>query len=88
MTQVKQKVIKFPLEVIGELERLVQPGKRSEFVVEATRQRLERVKLGQALAKTAGILKSEDYPEFATSEDVAKWVRELRERDFSCDRGG
>jgi len=87
MTQVKQKVIKFPLEVIGELERLVQPGKRSEFVVEATRERLERVKLGQALAKTAGILKSEDYPEFATSEDVAKWVRELRERDFSCDRG-
>jgi metal-responsive CopG/Arc/MetJ family transcriptional regulator len=87
MTQVKQKVIKFPLEVIGELERLVQPGKRSEFVVEATRERLERVKLGQALAKTAGSLKSEDYPEFAASEDVAKWVRELRERDFSCDRG-
>jgi len=87
MAQVKQKVIKFPLEVIGELERLVQPGKRSEFVVEATRERLERLKLGQALAKTAGSLKSEDYPEFATSEDVAKWVRELRERDFSRDGG-
>ena len=83
MSQVKQKVIKFPLEVIGELERLVQPGKRSEFVIEATREKLERVKLGKALAKTAGGLKIEDYPEFATSEDVAKWIRELRERNFS-----
>ncbi len=47
-----------------------------------SREKLERVKLGEALAKTAGSLKSEDYPEFATSEDVAKWVRELRQRDF------
>jgi len=86
MPKVKQKVIKFPLEVIGELDRLVQPGKRTEFVVEATKEKLERVKLGEALAKTAGSLKSEDYPEFATSEDVAKWVRELRQRDFSRDR--
>ncbi|MCK4388054.1 MAG: hypothetical protein KAW00_04700 [Dehalococcoidia bacterium] len=86
MTKVKQKVIKFPLEVIGELDRLVQPGKRTKFVVEATKEKLERVKLGAALAKTAGSLKSEDYPEFATSEDVAKWVRELRQRDFSRDR--
>jgi len=87
MSQVKQKVIKFPLEVIGDLERLVRSGKRSEFVVEATREKLERVKLGEALSKTAGSLKPEDYPEFATSEDAAKWVRELRERDFSCNRG-
>ena len=83
MGQVKQKMIKFPLEVIGDLERLVQTGKRSEFVVEATREKLGRVKLGEALSKTAGSLKLEDYPEFATSEDVAKWVRELRERNFS-----
>jgi len=86
MTKVKQKVIKFPLEVIGELDKLVQPGKRTKFVVEATKEKLERVKLGEALVKTAGSLKSEDYPEFATSEDVAKWVRELRQRDFSRDR--
>ena len=46
------------------------------------REKLERVKLGEALVKTAGSLNSEDYPEFATSEDVAKWVRELRQRDF------
>ena len=83
MSQVKQKVIKFPLEVIGDLERLVRQGKRSEFVVEATREKLERVRLGEALAKTAGSLTTENYPEFATSEDVAKWVRELRARDFS-----
>ena len=87
MSQVKQKLIKFPLEVIGELESLVRPGKRSEFVVEATREKLERVKLAKALAKTAGSLKSEDYPEFATTEDVAKWVEELRERNFSRVRG-
>lgn len=82
MLRVKQKVINFPLEVIGELERLVQPGKRTEFIVEATREKLERVRLGEALAKTAGSLKSEDYPEFATSESTARWVSELRQRDF------
>jgi hypothetical protein len=47
-----------------------------------SREKLEMVKLGEALAKTAGSLKSEDYPEFAISEDVAKWVRESRQRNF------
>ena len=78
----KQKVIKFPLDVIAELESLVKPGKRTEFVVEATREKLRRARLGAALAEAAGSLKSEDYPEFATSEDVAGWVSELRRRDY------
>lgn len=47
-----------------------------------SREKLERAKLGKALAKTVGSLKSEDYPEFATSEDVARWMRELRQCNF------
>ena len=39
---------------------------------------IERKQLG-AIKKAKGILNEEDYPEFSTSNDVADWVRKLRE---------
>jgi len=81
MSNTRAKVIKFPEEVARELDRLVGPGKRTSFVVEATVEKLERLRLRRALERTAGILKEDEYPEFRSSEDTVRWVNELRGRE-------
>ncbi|MDO8749862.1 MAG: ribbon-helix-helix domain-containing protein [Dehalococcoidia bacterium] len=70
-----------PEEMVKEVDALVGKRKRSQFVGEAVREKLRRENLLAALAATAGILSAEDYPEWATSEEVAAWVHDMRQRD-------
>ncbi len=77
--ETKQTPIRFPVDLLKEIDIYVGSGHRSKFVIEAARKELMKIKQQKALQKVKGILKKEDYPEFATSEDVADWVRRLRE---------
>ncbi|MSQ22375.1 MAG: hypothetical protein EXR53_03585 [Dehalococcoidia bacterium] len=70
-----------PEEMVKEVDALVGKRKRSQFVGEAVREKLRRENLLAALAATAGILSAEDYPEWATSEEVAAWVHDMRRQD-------
>ncbi len=67
-----------PDQLIGEVDRLVGKRGRSAFFAEAARERLRRERLTKALKETAGSIKAEDHPEWATSAKVAAWVRKLR----------
>lgn len=76
-----------PKEIVEEVDRLVGQRKRSAFVVEALIEKLQRERLGRALAETAGFLAKEDHPEWATPELTSAWVRKLRAVDSeSTDR--
>jgi metal-responsive CopG/Arc/MetJ family transcriptional regulator len=70
-----------PEEMVKEVDELVGKRKRSRFVEEAVREKLWREKQSAALAATAGVLSAEDYPEWASSEQVAAWVHDMRRRD-------
>lgn len=65
-------------EVVETIDRLVGERGRSRFLEEAARERLERLDLEHALASTAGILKSKDYPEFEDQASINEWVRAQR----------
>ena len=67
-----------PDDLIEAVDRLVGKRRRSAFVTEALRERLRREQLLQALEESAGILKKEDYPHWATPEKAARWVRKIR----------
>lgn len=71
--------IRFPVDLLSDLDKLVGPGKRSKFIIEATQKELLRLKQKKALSSAAGIFKEMDYPEFATNGDTYSWVRKLRE---------
>ena len=71
----------FPKELIEAVDRLVGPRKRSAFFVQAVEEKIDRERLGTALATTAGFLGEESHSEWATPEHVAAWVRELRSLD-------
>lgn len=74
--------VAFPPEVMAELSALVPSRERNRFVVEATRERLRRERLGRALedARRDPIWKEEDHPDLKTPEDVAAYVRRSRDR--------
>ncbi|MCL5935102.1 MAG: hypothetical protein M1543_01185 [Firmicutes bacterium] len=71
--------IRFPVELLSDLDKYVGERQRSRFIIDATKKELFRVKQKKALQSAVGIFKEGDYPEFATADDVSTWVRKLRE---------
>jgi metal-responsive CopG/Arc/MetJ family transcriptional regulator len=57
-----------PGELIQQVDKVAGKRKRSRFVEEAIREKLEREQLGEVLAKSAGILKDEKISEWETPE--------------------
>ncbi len=73
--------IVLPEDLIAELDDLVGPRGRSEYIAEALREKLRREKLRRALISTAGILADEDIPEWATPELTSAWIERGRRKD-------
>lgn len=88
MEKTRLTPIRFPVDLLLELDRYVGQGQKSKFIIEATQKELLRLKQKKALQSAAGVFKKEDYPGFAGPEDVSSWVRRLREeaeaRTFPC----
>lgn len=67
-----------PDDLLREVDALVGNRKRSDFFVEAAREKMDRMKLRQAAHELAGFLKDADTPHWQTPEATAAWVRSLR----------
>lgn len=67
-----------PKDLVDEVDRFAGERGRSRYVAEALRAKLKRDRLKEAIEKTAGVLRPEDHPEWATSEMVVEWVRAQR----------
>jgi len=70
-----------PADLVEEVDRVAGPRGRGRFVAEALREKLRRERLRRAVGETAGSLDRAAYPEWKTSDDVARWVSELRSED-------
>lgn len=70
-----------PEDVIVELDELVGPRGRSQYITEAVREKLLRERQRRALLETAGILADEDIPEWATPELTSDWINRGRRDD-------
>lgn len=65
-------------DVIDAIDHLVGQRGRSRFLEQAAREKLARLELETALASSAGILASKDYPEFTDQAAINAWVRAQR----------
>ena len=65
-------------EVVEAIDQIVGQRGRSRFLELAAREKLERLELEEALATTAGIMRSEDYPQFEDQASINEWVRAQR----------
>jgi hypothetical protein len=77
MTPVRRAHILLPQELVGEIDEIVGPGKRSAFLVETARAEIRRRKLLQFLESEEPAWKDEDHPELARGSTA--WVRGLRQ---------
>ncbi len=70
-----------PDDVVEEIDRLVGKRRRSQFLAEAAREKLEKIELLRALDETAGIFENEMISGWETAESTSKWLAESRSLD-------
>lgn len=75
----KQIAVRFPKNVIRDLNNYVKRGRRSEFIVNATEKALLQLKQAKALDKAKGVFNETEYPNFLTPEDTKAWVAKIRQ---------
>jgi hypothetical protein len=78
MTTVKTQIV-FPEDVLQELDRTVKERQRSDFVVEAVREKLQRLRLEESLAQVGGLWK--DRSDLKTDGQVRTYLKRLRGAD-------
>ncbi|HEY4491679.1 MAG TPA: hypothetical protein VI958_06730, partial [Acidobacteriota bacterium] len=71
--------IVFPEALLEELDRAVQKRERSEFVVQAVQEKLQKLQLQRALKDVAGIWK--DHPDLQKDAHVRRYLKRLRGAD-------
>jgi hypothetical protein len=67
-----------PKELIEEVDRIVGPRHRSEFITDAVAEKLKWEKLLQATRKAMALPPVDDVPEWNTPESTAKWLGDGR----------
>lgn len=77
--------LSLPEDLVRDLDEVAGPRKRSAFAEEALRRAIKREKFRIAVERYAGSLDMRYYPHWRTSEDVVKWVREMRAEETSTD---
>jgi len=68
-----------PGEILEEVDRIAGKRKRSFFIAEATREKLERERFLRALDETKGTWSDKNHHDLRTIKDVGKYVREKRQ---------
>lgn len=78
MITVKTQIV-FPQDVLQELDRVVKERQRSDFVVGAVREKLQRLRLEESLEHAGGLWR--DRPDMKTDAQVRKYLKRLRGAD-------
>jgi hypothetical protein len=86
MRKIRTNIL-IPVDLAEEIKKVVGPRKRSSFLVEAAREKLERMKLADALKEAAGAWSPELHPDLQTQDDINRWLRSLREQDIDRLKG-
>jgi len=94
MVDVARTHVLLPSELLAAIDRRVGQRRRSQFLTEAAREKLERDDAARRFAErvaafrnAAGSLAGRTIPEWATQESADAWVREQRRgRDERIDQ--
>ena len=78
MITIKTQIV-FPVTILEELDRAVKTRERSDFVVHAVEEKLQRLRLERGLEQAAGIWK--DRADMRTDAQVRKYLKHLRGAD-------
>lgn len=68
-----------PREILEEVDRIAGKRKRSLFIAEATREKLQRERFLRTLEETQGAWKDKNHPELRTTRDIEQFVSDKRQ---------
>lgn len=68
-----------PTEILEEVDKIAGKKKRSLFIAEATREKLEKERFLKTLEETHGVWTDQNHPELRTNKDMERYVREKRQ---------
>jgi hypothetical protein len=71
--------VMFPAELLHAIDKIVGGRKRSSFIVEAAKEKLEEIRFQKALETAAGCWKDETHPDLRTQEDIRGYLKKIRE---------
>ena len=69
----------FPANLLKAIDKTVGGRKRSKFIVEAAKEKLEELKIQQALEEAAGCWRDENHPDLKTQKDISAYLKKARE---------
>jgi metal-responsive CopG/Arc/MetJ family transcriptional regulator len=68
-----------PREILEEVDRIAGKRRRSLFIAEATREKLDKERFLKILEETKGAWSDKSHPELKTGKDVEQYVKEKRQ---------
>ncbi|MDP3298123.1 MAG: hypothetical protein Q8N09_11170 [Thermodesulfovibrionia bacterium] len=66
-------------DILNEIDRVAGKRRRSFFIEQATREKLEREKFLKVLEETKGAWSDKRHPELKTSKDMEQYIKEKRQ---------
>lgn len=70
--------ILLPKDLADNLRQLVGNRKRTKFIIEATREKLQRLKFSKSFNQAIGVWTDANHPDLKTQEDVNKYLKKVR----------
>lgn len=72
----RRTLVQLPSDLVAEIDKLVGPRKRSEFLVGVATREITRQRLMKVFENQEPIWKDADHPELSDGSEA--WIRELR----------
>ena len=67
-----------PRDILEEVDQIAGKRKRSLFIAEATREKLQRERFLKVLDETQGAWSDKNHPDLKTTRDMEKFIRDKR----------
>jgi metal-responsive CopG/Arc/MetJ family transcriptional regulator len=68
-----------PREILEEVDQIAGKRKRSLFIAEATREKLQRERFLRTLEETQGAWSDKNHPDLKTARDMEQFVSDKRQ---------
>ena len=68
-----------PREILEEVDQIAGKRKRSLFIAEATREKLQRERFLRTLEDTQGAWNDKNHPDLKTAKDMEQFVSDKRQ---------
>jgi len=75
--KIKTHII-FPADLLHAIDKTIGGRKRSKFIVEAAKEKLEEIKFQQALEVAAGCWRDENHPDLESRKDMRNYLQKAR----------